>query len=46
MHLELERLLQNYIVHLLERRLKSIDFIRKLRRQYGLADFASEQPPG
>jgi DNA repair protein RecO (recombination protein O) len=32
LHLELERLLQNYIVHLLERRLKSIDFIRRLRR--------------
>ena len=32
MHLELERLLQNYIVHVLERRLKSVEFIRRLRR--------------
>jgi len=32
MHLELERLLQNYLVHLLEHRLKSVDFIRRLRR--------------
>ncbi len=45
MHLELERILQNYIVHLLERRLKSVDFIRKLRRQHGLADYASGVPP-
>lgn len=32
LRLELERLLQNYIIHLLEQRLKSIDFIRRLRR--------------
>jgi DNA repair protein RecO (recombination protein O) len=32
MHLDLERVLQNYIVHLLERRLKSVEFIRRLRR--------------
>ncbi|MEP7289027.1 MAG: DNA repair protein RecO [Chloroflexota bacterium] len=32
LHLELERMLQNYIVHLLERHLKSVDFIRRLRR--------------
>jgi DNA repair protein RecO (recombination protein O) len=45
LHLELERTLQNYIVHLLERRLKSVDFIRKLRRQHGLVDYAGETPP-
>ncbi len=45
LHLELERTLQNYIVHVLERKLKSVDFIRKLRRQHGLADYASEMPP-
>jgi DNA repair protein RecO (recombination protein O) len=32
LHLELEKLMQNYIVHLLEHRLKSVDFIRRLRR--------------
>lgn len=32
LHLDLERTLQNYVVHLLERRLKSIEFIRRLRR--------------
>jgi DNA repair protein RecO (recombination protein O) len=33
LHLELERLLQHYIVYLLERRLKSVEFIRRLRHQ-------------
>jgi DNA repair protein RecO (recombination protein O) len=32
MQLEIERMLQNYIVHLLEHRLKSVEFIRRLRR--------------
>jgi DNA repair protein RecO (recombination protein O) len=32
LHAELERTLLNYIVHLLEIRLKSVDFIRRLRR--------------
>ncbi len=32
LHLDLERVLQNYIVHLLERRLRSVEFIRRLRR--------------
>ncbi len=31
LHLELERILQSYIVYLLERRLRSVDFIRRLR---------------
>ena len=38
LHLELERTLQNYIVHVLERRLKSVDFIRRLRR-HGPGDY-------
>jgi len=32
-HLDLESVLQRYIVYLLERRLKSVDFIHHLRRQ-------------
>ena len=32
LHLQLERTLQNYIAHILERHLKSVDFIRRLRR--------------
>ncbi len=32
---------QNYIVHLLERRLKSVDFIRRLR-PLGQADYADD----
>ncbi len=44
LHFELERLLQNYIVHVLERQLKSVEFIRRLRRQ-GQADYAAESPP-
>ncbi len=31
LHGELERILQSYIIYLLERRLKSVDFIRRLR---------------
>ena len=41
LHMELERTLQNYIVHVLERRLKSVDFIRRLRR-HGHADYAGD----
>ncbi len=44
LHFELERLLQNYIVHVLERQLKSVDFIRRLRRQTP-PDYAAESPP-
>jgi DNA repair protein RecO (recombination protein O) len=33
LHLELERILHSYIVFLLERRLKSVDFIRRLRHE-------------
>jgi DNA repair protein RecO (recombination protein O) len=43
LHLELERTLQNYIVHVLERRLKSIDFIRRLRR-LGQANYVGQEP--
>ncbi len=32
-HLELERILQSYIMYLLERRLRSVEFIRRLRRE-------------
>jgi hypothetical protein len=32
-HLDLEAVLQRYIVFLLERRLKSVDFIQRLRRE-------------
>lgn len=32
LHMELEHVLISYVVHLLERRLKSVDFIRRLRR--------------
>ncbi|HLY28853.1 MAG TPA: DNA repair protein RecO [Aggregatilineales bacterium] len=32
LHLDLERILQDYVVHVLERRLKSVEFIRRLRR--------------
>lgn len=32
-HHELEALLQKYIVHLLERRLKSVEFVHRLRRE-------------
>ncbi len=31
LHRELERLLQGYIIHLLERRLQSVDFLRRVR---------------
>ena len=43
LHLELERMLQNYIIHVLERRLKSVEFIRRLRRQ-GQPDTTPEPP--
>ena len=43
LHLDLERVLQNYIVHLLERRLKSADFIRRLRHK-GVSEVASDLP--
>jgi DNA repair protein RecO (recombination protein O) len=33
LHLELERILHSYIVFILERRLKSVDFIRRLRHE-------------
>jgi hypothetical protein len=36
-HLALEALLQRYIVYHLERRLKSVDFIHRLRRESRLA---------
>jgi DNA repair protein RecO (recombination protein O) len=32
LHMMVERVLQAYIVHILEKRLKSVDFIRRLRR--------------
>ena len=32
-HFDLEAVLQRYIVYLLERRLKSVDFIHRLRRE-------------
>jgi hypothetical protein len=32
-HLDLEAVLQRYVVYLLERRLKSADFIYRLRRE-------------
>lgn len=35
LHGDLERIMQNYIIYLLERRLKSVDFIRRLRRNEG-----------
>jgi DNA repair protein RecO (recombination protein O) len=35
-HAEVERVMQQYITHHLERRLKSVDFLQRLRRQMGL----------
>jgi hypothetical protein len=32
-HLDVEAILQRYIVFLLERRLKSVEFIQRLRRE-------------
>jgi hypothetical protein len=32
-HLDVEAILQRYIVYLLERRLKSVEFIHRLRRE-------------
>lgn len=37
-HLDLEAILQRYIVYLLERRLKSVDFIHRLRRESQAVD--------
>jgi DNA repair protein RecO (recombination protein O) len=42
LHLELERILQNYIAHVLERHLKSVEFIRRLRR-LDLGDHGDQQ---
>ena len=33
LHLELERLMLAYITHLLEQRLQSVDFLKRLRRE-------------
>ncbi len=33
LHLDLEKIMQDYLVHVLERRLKSVEFIRRLRRK-------------
>ncbi|UCC86172.1 MAG: DNA repair protein RecO [Anaerolineales bacterium] len=37
-HLDLEAVLQRYIVYLLERRLKSVEFIHRLRREVQISD--------
>ena len=33
LHLELERLLLAYVTHILEQRLQSVDFLKRLRRE-------------
>ena len=44
-HRDLENVLLRYIVHLLERRLKSVDFIRRLRREAGTTETVGNAPP-
>ncbi len=42
-HLDLEAVLQRYIVYLLERRLKSVDFIHRLRREAQPSNFVKRK---